>query len=362
MKFRKFLGWLLSILGGLAALFALLAILLPQLQNTQVRLILASFETHSRNVAVNTINQGMLYVLHNPYQILAAGGIAMVLGLALLFIGSGQSQEASPSAAAGPYTVLSGGAPARTAARQTPPQWRRPASRQDLPSSDDFRAPPTPGFAPAIAAAQPPPNPYRSYGQSAYAPPSAPPKADAFASSTAEILYQHPEAEEPAPISKDAAYRRPEPYVPETPAIPKSAATLRESSLPVWEELLPADAKAQAFVTDMDEPPLLGARAFRKPGLAGKKTSAPFSPPPEEASPITDSPSAVAGSTVRIRSTVKKARRPGALKPLSPVPSAEEPPETGIPLESSVESPSETPVATPLPSPRIRSTMGKKKA
>ena len=97
MKAAKGLSGLVFGLGCATVFVGLLALILPAVQNEQLALVLASFETPSDNVLVSAINSAMSYALKNPYVILlCGGGLAFVGALLILWCGEPARRRSAP--------------------------------------------------------------------------------------------------------------------------------------------------------------------------------------------------------------------------------------------------------------------------
>ena len=84
MKFRRALSGLLFGLGCAVVFIGVLAVILPNINNSQLKLVLASFEEPSRHAVVNAIHQFTLFAISHGWQVLAVGMISLILGIVLL--------------------------------------------------------------------------------------------------------------------------------------------------------------------------------------------------------------------------------------------------------------------------------------
>ncbi len=185
MNARRVIGFIFLYIGIIATLFALIATLLPILENEQIRLIVASFDEPTSNAVLWAVNQFFLWMMHNPSVLFGIGGGLGVLGAFLLW--NGNRQALPPASRPTPPPKLRN--PPRDSAPRASapaPDWRRSAPAPLPPSQLDSwlgEAAPRKDFSPMVVRQEPiksptlanasstESNPYLSYGQSAYAPP-----------------------------------------------------------------------------------------------------------------------------------------------------------------------------------------------
>lgn len=123
MKLRKTIGGILFGLGCALTFIGLIALILPSIENDQLKLVLASFDTPSDNALVSLMNSGMSFTLENGWKVLIAGAILLAIGLVLFALFVREPQEE-------PFT-----APYRRPVQQPrSPIWESPASVQDQPN------------------------------------------------------------------------------------------------------------------------------------------------------------------------------------------------------------------------------------
>jgi len=84
MKIRKFLSGLLFGTGCALSFIALLAIILPGIDNPQLQLVLDSFDMLSEHPAVQLMNAFMTFALQQSWHLLYLGLLILGLGAALL--------------------------------------------------------------------------------------------------------------------------------------------------------------------------------------------------------------------------------------------------------------------------------------
>lgn len=86
MKLRKAFSALLFGLGCAVSFVGTLALVLPAVKNSQMQLVLDSFEMPSSNVVVAIMNTAVSFALHNAWQVLAVGLFAALVGGILLAV------------------------------------------------------------------------------------------------------------------------------------------------------------------------------------------------------------------------------------------------------------------------------------
>ncbi len=359
MSFKRFMGWFLLCTGILTMLAAGLGIVLPSIENEQVRLILASVETVSRNPVANASNGLFSLILTHSYRILLAGATLGAVGALILWLlERGQGKRPRTHAPADPYRAFA------DAAQSTTYSWRRPVSPEApaftpgpataaIPEDDLLGDPqpthpqppvpppyarPAPASTPSSVSEQA--NPYRSYGQSAYAPPAerrAKPQRDASPVFNISVSVQPDEADM-------APSRRPElnpsfssVFSPEeTEALGNAVVAMRTAA--------PSEPEARPF------------SGFHAPILAVRSM-----PEPPSAAPARTAVIASAAIGLPTMEAVEEPTPP-PLPPLQPPPTPKLKTDTPAPPPLSHRQP---PVAPPSKAPafasgRIRSTMGKK--
>ena len=101
MKMRRVLSGLLFGLGCATTFVGFLALVLPSIENEQLKLVLASFEATSRFGLVNAINRFMRFAFRQSWELLGVGVLGVAVG-AWLFNRFTQPEETAP-AAPNPY-------------------------------------------------------------------------------------------------------------------------------------------------------------------------------------------------------------------------------------------------------------------
>lgn len=86
MKVRKAVSGIAFGLGCSLVFVGLLALILPSIQNDQLRLVLSSFSMPSENLLVNGMNAAMTYALGNCYLVMLIGAAFMLAGALLMFM------------------------------------------------------------------------------------------------------------------------------------------------------------------------------------------------------------------------------------------------------------------------------------
>ena len=94
MKVRRALSGLLFGTGCAVTFLGVLALLLPKINNTQLQLVLASFETPSRFAVVNAMNAFMRFALRQSWELLGVG--VLCLGVGAWLFGRFTQPEAAP--------------------------------------------------------------------------------------------------------------------------------------------------------------------------------------------------------------------------------------------------------------------------
>ncbi len=84
MKCRRSLSALLFGIGCALVFVGLIALILPALENPQLRLVLASFSMPSENAFVQAMNRAMRFALTNSWRVVLLGVIAAALGAWLM--------------------------------------------------------------------------------------------------------------------------------------------------------------------------------------------------------------------------------------------------------------------------------------
>ncbi|MDD3335235.1 MAG: hypothetical protein PHI98_06920 [Eubacteriales bacterium] len=85
MKVKRFSGVALTCIGCIAAFIGVAAAILPLIQNEQLQLVLASFNTPSQNLLVTGMNGAMSFTLRHCYPVMLFG-IGIALGGAFLIM------------------------------------------------------------------------------------------------------------------------------------------------------------------------------------------------------------------------------------------------------------------------------------
>lgn len=95
MKIRRTLSELLFGLGCAVVFIGALAFILPGIENPQLKLFLASFESPSRFAVINAVNRFLVFTLAHGWQVLGVGALCLLLGMGLLlhFSDSGKPVE-----------------------------------------------------------------------------------------------------------------------------------------------------------------------------------------------------------------------------------------------------------------------------
>lgn len=84
MKLRKFVSGLMFGLGCALIFIGLLALVLPMIQNDQLRLVLSSFSMPSENWLVSGMNTAMTFALNNSYLVMLIGASLLMVGALLM--------------------------------------------------------------------------------------------------------------------------------------------------------------------------------------------------------------------------------------------------------------------------------------
>jgi len=96
MKIRRTLSGLLFGLGCAIVFIGALAVLLPKIDNAQLKLFLSSFEAPSRFAVINAVNRFLLFALAHSWQVLGVGALCVLLGIGLLLHFSDSGKPAEP--------------------------------------------------------------------------------------------------------------------------------------------------------------------------------------------------------------------------------------------------------------------------
>lgn len=212
MKARKTLSGILFGAGCAFTFIGLLSLLLPCVDNAQLKLVLASFDQSSDHPLVSLMNKGMSYALHNGWQVLFFGLILLAIGLVLLLIFTREPKR--------PEHRESFGTPAPYM-----PQWE-PAAPSE-PEINPFASAPLweHQFAPAKQQ-----EPERDNLFSAFGGPMLEPNRieETPAPVFARDAYARPAEEKPAPVTEPA----PEPVKPAPVAQPSVYSFTSEPSKP----------------------------------------------------------------------------------------------------------------------------------
>lgn len=80
MKFIRFLGALLCVIGCIIALAGILATALPLINNEQVNSIISSFSIASANPLINLINKAALFCINYHYYVFGGGVLLLLCG------------------------------------------------------------------------------------------------------------------------------------------------------------------------------------------------------------------------------------------------------------------------------------------
>lgn len=374
MKFKKMIGSLLLYMGTLSALAGLLATVVPLIQNDQVRLILSSISAPDTRPMVNATNQLLLFILQYHYQVLAVGAVAAVAGIVLHWNQEAPGkvpQRTVSMSSEGPYAIVAD-LPNQSPAKPSS-DWRRPVSGVPFPSNEDFRGmePPlqieTNPFSRPVQPAEEAPNPFRSYGQNAYAPPAKTASENTDTNLEADA-YQRPTATSSSGVPRsDAADRQPDSHQPEdAPFTPEEAYLSAKTAFaaePAEEPPITQAYAARRSFKMKEAPP--SSHAFRKPRLSITREDTLSSPedkpssllPPLAPTPPVDPPETPPEAhLVPIRSTIKALKGAQTAEPTSTDiippkgPDEDEPDAAREGKTAKVE----------YVSKRIRSTMGKK--
>lgn len=103
MKFGRILSNLLFGLGCALAFLGLLALVLPMIDNDQLRLVLSSFEMPSERVLVNAMNQAMSFAIAHCYWVMLSGAVlTLVAALLMLWLSRSERTESAGEAFARP--------------------------------------------------------------------------------------------------------------------------------------------------------------------------------------------------------------------------------------------------------------------
>ena len=86
MKLKKFLGHILTILGGVVLLIGIVAAILPNVQNRQMQLIVDSFRTPSDHWLIQSMNNGFTFAMNHVFLMILLGLVIIAAGI-LLMIG-----------------------------------------------------------------------------------------------------------------------------------------------------------------------------------------------------------------------------------------------------------------------------------
>lgn len=118
MRAIRVLSVMLICIGCVIAFVGAAAIVLPMIQNDQLRLVLSSFEMPSQNVIVNMMNSAMTFALGNCYLVLGIGAGLAVIGVLM------QSFTPHNKYNAANRRWESAAAPRNTFGMNVVPQWR----------------------------------------------------------------------------------------------------------------------------------------------------------------------------------------------------------------------------------------------
>lgn len=100
MKIRKTIGGILFGLGCALTFIGLIALILPTIENDQLKLVLASFDTPSDHLVVSLMNSGMSFAMHNGWKVLICGAVTLIIGLLLFTL---FTREPKPDPRPAPY-------------------------------------------------------------------------------------------------------------------------------------------------------------------------------------------------------------------------------------------------------------------
>lgn len=246
MKLRRTLGGILFGVGCAFAFIALISLILPSVENDQLKLVLASFDMEADHPVVDLMNRGMSYALHNGWQVLIFSAVLMAAGLLMLLLFNSKPQRAPVQ---DPYR--------RPEAAQPPVQWESPASSE--PQANPFASAALweHQFAPAKRQAAEPENPFPVYG----GPMLERNRIDAEPSYAfaPEQHYARPaEAEEPKPEVKHEPVNEPVSLFEKRGASPAAAPMLEKPQITAEVEKKPEPVYTPN--EDPEEPVMLSSR------------------------------------------------------------------------------------------------------
>ena len=344
MKLRKFLSGFLFGLGCAVLFIGLAAMVLPLIQNDQLRLVLSSFEMPSRNPIVSFMNGLMTYALQNCYLVMLIGaGIAFVGASLLLFGRPAEPERPSKPSVPRPRPY------AATAGAEAAPVWhasRAPEAKAKNPFADTSLAD---MLAPKASAGTEEENPFSAFAPIVQAKPVETQGPD-------KLVIRRPvglTAADPSERFDVSPYARPasapNPSIPEAPEVPPPAPTVAEAlvSTPPASVLASPDASETAASTPAAAPePAAQSTAMRAADTLRPESAAAALPAAGRSQ---------SGSRMIIRST------------FSAPDTREAPVETpaGAPVQTSPTPEESAPLTQPVqPAPRvtpsrIKSTMGK---
>ena len=84
MKLKKFLGHILTILGGVVLLIGIVAAILPNVQNRQMQLIVDSFRTPSDHWLIQGMNNGFSFAMSHVFLMILLGLVIIAAGVLLM--------------------------------------------------------------------------------------------------------------------------------------------------------------------------------------------------------------------------------------------------------------------------------------
>ena len=378
MKLKKFLGHLLTVLGSVVLLIGIVAAILPNVTNRQMKLIVTSFQTPSDNWLIQSMNNGFTFAMNHVFLMILLGLVIIAAGILLMISARTdaqlQAQSTSRPANAGVAATATAAAVTATAVAAQPTKATA-RQQEENPFARYLKGDEVPKSTPAPS------------GELADdTGPATPAQNEELQNSDDTLVvwedFQQPPASDalyiqPVHLINDEAYRRPEKnkhsdlQLPDAEKPEEAAPEQAVSEAPVAE----AETEPAAEVAPMEEQPAqpeqpaperprpLIRSTFRKvpPLPAAQPAVAETAPDPIEAvsaepveTPVqeVDMPAELAQPLMETVDETMKAEPVETLAP-SAQPVAETP-ETPV-AETIVEAPAAQPV------PRIKSTMGRKR-